>query len=921
MTELRDHREVRDVLRYWLSALEFEASLAGRPRAHRPGRAGEASRGQAYVRAGAEHAGFFISGKGEISMRLEGAVQAFQKHYLGAMRRGAQAGSAWVAGWPAVLFAQREELASLIRFPVELAWKRDALLISAGDDDPLEGATIDRELLVTTLGVPEEEVEALERRWGIGASAETIAVDLLKLLEGDADAELFEALVRAIAARLPPGVSVWPTGLIQDAALMHATYHLQEELAELLELSPRDLSRRTVLWTYLTGRSAHGGWAPLLGRFRARGLTPGQRAAAELSLGSIFSAVQGPPGTGKTELILNLAAHALVERIDALASRREMGTEVLVVSSTNNRAVDNVIDPLAAEFPADRLPLALRTGSREVTASATAEALSRARTWLTGQDDENALAALQDSLAAFRRTREALREALGWDIMAASRAARIAELRQEEKLGSALEELARALKAMRKIVTSKGKKKLRRIEDRWEELVRALPALEDENGVLARALQLPPRAAPNRGRTFEAWQAALPAADDAVRAARQKQERATLGQLEAEPLPPPPDAAARARIEALAHQLYREALAARERWAIANRASLLAALEPAIEAAREQRSLRRFFAKTPAAETAIHRLYPVLGSTLLSLGNIFPASAGAIDRLIVDEAGQCHPAYAASGLLRAKSALLIGDVHQLQPVTRLSERDEARLRARAKLALTEDRLLPFRVHDRAGTSAQALADRAAKDRPTLTDHFRCRREIIAVSDALAGYGLTVHTAPPPADHAVVPLRAPLLFASIHGAQARARASWANAREARALIALLRELHGAGLAWSELAVITPFVGQAELLRAELARAGVPLERWSEGPLELSGSNLAIGTVHRFQGGERRIVLFSTVITEARTLPFVDERPNLLNVAVSRAREHLVVFGDEATLRAGRNTRLLVEHAEPLDPPEA
>jgi hypothetical protein len=41
--------------------------------------------------------------------------------------------------------------------------------------------------------------------------------------------------------------------------------------------------------------------------------------------------------------------------------------------------------------------------------------------------------------------------------------------------------------------------------------------------------------------------------------------------------------------------------------------------------------------------------------------------------------------------------------------------------------------------------------------------------------------------------------------------------------------------------------------------------------------------------------------------------VDERVNLLNVAVSRAREHLLINGHGETLRAGRNTRLLVSGA--------
>jgi superfamily I DNA and/or RNA helicase len=57
----------------------------------------------------------------------------------------------------------------------------------------------------------------------------------------------------------------------------------------------------------------------------------------------------------------------------------------------------------------------------------------------------------------------------------------------------------------------------------------------------------------------------------------------------------------------------------------------------------------------------------------------------------------------------------------------------------------------------------------------------------------------------------------------------------------------------------------------------------------------------------------VVLFSTVVTEPRSLPFLDDRVNLLNVAVSRARDHLVTFGCERALRAGARTRLLVEHA--------
>jgi superfamily I DNA and/or RNA helicase len=60
----------------------------------------------------------------------------------------------------------------------------------------------------------------------------------------------------------------------------------------------------------------------------------------------------------------------------------------------------------------------------------------------------------------------------------------------------------------------------------------------------------------------------------------------------------------------------------------------------------------------------------------------------------------------------------------------------------------------------------------------------------------------------------------------------------------------------------------------------------------------------------------VVLFSTVITDRRSLPFLDDRVNLVNVAVSRARDHLVTFGSPDALRGGARTRLLVERAAPM-----
>ena len=63
----------------------------------------------------------------------------------------------------------------------------------------------------------------------------------------------------------------------------------------------------------------------------------------------------------------------------------------------------------------------------------------------------------------------------------------------------------------------------------------------------------------------------------------------------------------------------------------------------------------------------------------------------------------------------------------------------------------------------------------------------------------------------------------------------------------------------------------------------------------------------------------MVIFSTVVTDEQSLRFLNDRVNLVNVAVSRAREHLLVVGSPETLRRGPYSRLLVEHATPLETP--
>ena len=56
--------------------------------------------------------------------------------------------------------------------------------------------------------------------------------------------------------------------------------------------------------------------------------------------------------------------------------------------------------------------------------------------------------------------------------------------------------------------------------------------------------------------------------------------------------------------------------------------------------------------------------------------------------------------------------------------------------------------------------------------------------------------------------------------------------------------------------------------------------------------------AINTVHLFQGDERDIMLFSTVVTKSVNPSVMNFfKPNLFNVAITRARAGLIVFGHQ------------------------
>jgi superfamily I DNA and/or RNA helicase len=95
---------------------------------------------------------------------------------------------------------------------------------------------------------------------------------------------------------------------------------------------------------------------------------------------------------------------------------------------------------------------------------------------------------------------------------------------------------------------------------------------------------------------------------------------------------------------------------------------------------------------------------------------------------------------------------------------------------------------------------------------------------------------------------------------------------------------------------DVAVVAPYRAQVrELRRLVRARLG-----------RLAPTGLEIATIHRFQGREKGVVVFDTVDAPPGASWFLDERrnrdfPRMLNVALSRSRDRLIVVGTVEGLR--------------------
>ena len=286
---------------------------------------------------------------------------------------------------------------------------------------------------------------------------------------------------------------------------------------------------------------------------------------------------------------------------------------------------------------------------------------------------------------------------------------------------------------------------------------------------------------------------------------------------------------------------------------------------------------------------------PVISTTLASVRRL-PLVRSWIGQVLVDEAGQATPQSLVGVLQRAQRAVVVGDPLQIEPVFTVPSAVVERLRTRSKV-------MPH--FSPASASAQTVADGTMREGSwvdlsgsaatriwtgiPLRVHRRCSEPMFSVANRIAYDGQMVQ-----ANHAAPVLDqdpGPSTWIDIRSTSARDKVVAEEMKHLEAEMARQRANwpQRSGMPASVF-VISPFVSVANAAD-QVVRKVLGKDAWKMCP---------VGTVHRFQGREADIVYL--VLGSAPgsigegSRAWAASQPNLLNVALTRARARIYVIGD-------------------------
>ena len=277
--------------------------------------------------------------------------------------------------------------------------------------------------------------------------------------------------------------------------------------------------------------------------------------------------------------------------------------------------------------------------------------------------------------------------------------------------------------------------------------------------------------------------------------------------------------------------------------------------------------------------------FPVVLSTTDSIINN-KAEDELFDYLIVDEASQVDLLTGFLAMSCAKNIVAVGDLKQLPHIP-------SRLLAKEYVA-ADDR---FNIqpgysyqHQSLLSSLNTLFEHTAPV-TLLKEHYRCHPRIIDFcNQKFYGGQLVIMT-----EAFDDPFK---VLKTLPGNHARKPPSGKGLLNIRELDVINNEVLNGELKqipYDKIGFVTPYRGQTDKAKSYIVREGVQID-----------------TVYKYQGREKDIIIFSTAANAPDR--FVDN-PNLLNVAVSRAKERFIMVTSQNSFKQqGSNIGDLIRHIE-------
>ena len=675
------------------------------------------------------------------------------------------------------------------------------------------------------------------------------------------------------------------------------TRGLESELARLQE-TPEDKYSGTALGAWLSGQTESGEERDTPPLLQAVPLNLEQRTAIEQSFSNSLTVITGPPGTGKSQVVTALLMNAAWR-----------GLKVLFASK-NNKAVDVVEERVNTLGPR---PMLLRLGTAEHRGKV-AEYLSSLRGAGSTADDETTYQyhlerhrhllqemesqqRLLDDLVAARnrvdRTEQGVEDLRG--IFGEDRFQQIRHLPFTEIVEAPLD-LSEAVDGADRRHQSLFHKLAWPLikKGRYERLREVSGRFQDTSNALGIHGPIQP---PNDG-TFLQWadfrDSALARCRLAQRVVEYFSALTTLQECE------PAEEVAKSVLKlnaAIADnsmnlwqswlRLQPNRLSQEGRRLLGDYSALLLLIVNANQTnTRVERSvLRRYY----QLSEKVGDLLPCWAITSLSARGL-PLEPGIFDLVVIDEASQCDIASALPLLYRAKHAVILGDPNQLRHITSINTRVDQQLLTAESLEMDH----PAWVYSTSSLFDLASGLCRGEDLVALRDHHRSHADIIRfANDQFYESRLRIAT-----DYSTLKALSgdgpAIRWVDLKGRVERLQGrSAVNEEEALAVVRELRIMLEQGY-HGTIGVVSPFRAHVNRIRELVFQDGELTQRLIE-------ADFIADTVHRFQGDERDLIIFSPAVSEGISegaLNFLRRNGNLFNVAITRARSTLVVVGDKS-----------------------